>query len=66
MDEELQERIKAGFEHYELERQRIWREHQQKLAAIRDREQLMILLVLLIGATTIFGPVLWHLMKDGV
>lgn len=63
MNQELQDRIKAGFDHYELERQRIWREHQQKLADIQTREQLMILLVLVIAATTILGPTLWHLMK---
>lgn len=60
---ELRQKIEDGTAAFETERQRIFREHAEKIAAIRFRTKCMQGLVIAITAAMFLSPFVAHLLR---
>lgn len=60
---ELRAKAETATHQFEQERQRIWREHNEKIEAIRFQERLMYALVIGVGVLPLFGPIIYQLLR---
>lgn len=62
-ESELRQKIEDGAAFFETERQRIFREHQEKIEGIRFRTMIAQGAVVVIGILSLVAPLIIHWMR---